>query len=59
MLNRSALILRPKPPFIDWARRLDNDGALPEAEGDHSVYLVPEILDDSSVEIIDDDNTRH
>ena len=29
MLNRTALIVRPKEPLIEWTRSIDDDGALP------------------------------
>jgi len=46
MLNRSVLIVRPKQPYLDWAAGLDNTGLVPDAEGEQTVYLVPEIEDD-------------
>lgn len=42
MLNRAALIVRPKQPFLDWAASLDNSGLVPDVAGEHTVYLVPE-----------------
>lgn len=41
MLNRTALILRPKQPFLDWARDLDDSGLVPDREGEQTVYLIP------------------
>ena len=46
MLNRTALIVRPKEPFIEWARSIDDDGALPTADREQTVYLVPDFDDD-------------
>ncbi len=43
MLNRTALILRPKRPFQDWLKSFENNDDAPELERDHSVYLVPAI----------------
>jgi hypothetical protein len=50
MLNRCALIVRPKQPFLDWAAQLDDSGLLPGVEGEQTVYLVPEFADDGQVE---------
>ncbi len=39
LINRAAIVVRPKTPFFDWARSLE--GGLPErAEAWYSVYLV-------------------
>jgi hypothetical protein len=46
MINRSAVILRPGPPFIEWASNLDDSGLVPSFEGEQTVYLVPEFEDD-------------
>jgi hypothetical protein len=43
MLNRSALIVRPGKPFLDWARSLNDSGLLPDVDGEQHVYLVPVI----------------
>ncbi|MEE4295603.1 MAG: hypothetical protein V2J20_03180 [Wenzhouxiangella sp.] len=45
-VNRSAVILRPGTPFIEWARNLDNSGLVPEVDGEQTVYLLPEFGDD-------------
>ncbi|WP_284620823.1 hypothetical protein, partial [Aquabacterium humicola] len=42
MLNRAVLIVRPARPFLDWAASLDDSGLLPSADGEQTVYLVPE-----------------
>jgi hypothetical protein len=47
MLNRSAVIVRPKKPFCDWLRAVDYDDA-PEATLDQmgpTLYLVPDYED--------------
>jgi len=44
MLNRSALIVRPTSHLIEWARQLDPSGSLPSADGEQTVYLVPDML---------------
>jgi hypothetical protein len=46
MLNRAALIVRPKQPFLEWAASLDDSGLVPDAEGEQTVYLVPEFESD-------------
>lgn len=46
MLNRAALIVRPKQPFLDWATGLDDSGLVPDAAGEQTVYLVPEFESD-------------
>jgi hypothetical protein len=47
MLNRCALIVRPKQPFLDWAAQLDDSGLVPDVKGEQTVYLVPEFDYDS------------
>ncbi len=42
MINRSALIVRPNAPFIDWVKSIDKSGPLPSAEQEQNVYLIPE-----------------
>lgn len=46
MINRSALVVRPAPPFLDWAARLDDAGSVPNVEGEQTVYLLPEPEDE-------------
>ena len=46
MVNRSALIVRPKQPFLDWAMRLDDSGLVPSIDDEQTVYLIPEYDDD-------------
>ncbi len=46
MLNRAALIVRPKQPFLDWAAGLDDSGLVPDVAGEQTVYLVPEFDSD-------------
>lgn len=41
MVNRSALVVRPKQPFLDWAAQLDSFVVLPDTHGEQSVYLLP------------------
>ena len=49
-LNRTAIILRPKQPFIDWINENDPDGrpvTLEEVADDNAVYLISEDRDDN------------
>jgi hypothetical protein len=41
MLNRAAVIVRPKQPYLDWAAGLDDAGVAPEVGGERTVYLIP------------------
>jgi hypothetical protein len=46
MINRGAITVRPKKPYIDWAVSLDDTGLTPDGEGESTVYLIPEFEDD-------------
>ena len=49
-INRSLLILKPKHPFLDWTRTLDDedrDLSLKELPHDSTAYLIPELWQDS------------
>lgn len=51
MLNRTALIVRPAQPYIDWAKSLPDGGEiLPTIDGEHTVYLIEQIDDDPHFE---------
>lgn len=41
MLNRAALIVRPKQPYLDWATGLDDSGLVPDVTAERTVYLIP------------------
>jgi hypothetical protein len=44
-LNRSAVIVAPKQPFLDWLRSVDPSNlglTMADVRGDPSVYLFPE-----------------
>jgi len=45
-VNRAALLVRPREPFIEWAANVDEKArqAAQELRGNTSVYLVPEDL---------------
>ena len=54
MLNRSAVIVRPKKPFCDWLRAVDYEDA-PEVTLDEmgpTLYLVPDYEDPADAEKI-------
>lgn len=46
MLNRVALIVRPKQPYLNWAAGLDDSGLVPDVAGEKTVCLVPEFETD-------------
>jgi hypothetical protein len=48
-LNRSALIVTPKQPFLDWLHFVDptsSDLTLQDLGKDPNIYLIPECKDD-------------
>ena len=50
-INRAALIVRPKKPYVDWANSVDDDSPqaiLQELGRDPSIYLV------ESIDLMDD-----
>jgi hypothetical protein len=54
-VNRSVLIVKPRQPFLDWARSLDEedkDLKLENISSDSTAYLVPQIWDDAVAESI-------
>jgi hypothetical protein len=52
MLNRAALIVRPKQPFHDWAASLDDSGLAPDVAGEPTVYLIPEFESDEDGRLV-------
>jgi hypothetical protein len=46
MLNRSAVILRPKQPFNDWLKSVFPDKDYSDDGGEPTVYLIPGFDDD-------------
>ena len=46
MLNRSALVIRPLQPFLDWAQSHNESAPLQEYEVEPTVYLIPEVGSD-------------
>ncbi len=52
MLNRSAVVVRPKQPFVDWLKSV-NELELPDvtvAQLDKTLYLVPDYEDPQDAE---------
>jgi hypothetical protein len=46
VINRSAVAIAPRPPLIDWSRRISHDPEIAWGEEDHSLYLLPPYEDD-------------
>lgn len=42
MINRAALIVRPKAPFITWVNGVENSTSFPGADDEQTIYLIPE-----------------
>lgn len=54
-INRSLVILKPKQPFLDWARTLDDEDknlTLEQMAEDSTAYLIPEIWQDSDQQLL-------
>jgi len=41
MINRAVLIVRPAEPYIKWASKIDDSGAVPSPQDEQTVYLIP------------------
>lgn len=52
MINRNAVIIRPKQPYINWASQLDNSNITPDENDEPTIYLISEYNDDSSAWVI-------
>lgn len=51
-LNRTALTVTPKQPYIQWANTLDDDGPKLDIDAPHyepTVYLIDEVTDDAAL----------
>ncbi len=61
MLNRSAISIQLKQPFVDWINSLDESGdeqvTLEEVNLEATSYLIPELEDENALEDFIDD--RH
>ena len=55
MLNRAAVMVRPRQPYIDWAARVDGSGLVPGEDDAPTVYLIPAYSDeDEAWEILEE-----
>jgi len=55
MLNRAAVTVRPKQPFIDWVASVDDAGLTPDEDDEATVYLVPAYTDeDEAWEVLEE-----
>ena len=50
MLNRSAVAVRPKQPFLDWVNSVEPDSSVTLDELQKTLYLVPDYEDPADVE---------
>ena len=50
MLNRSAVAVMPKQPFLDWLNAVDDDGRVSLADMQKTLYLVPDYEDPEDAE---------
>lgn len=48
MINRSAIVIRAKEPFVEWLRALPDPCLITteEVNRDSTVYLIPQYVDD-------------
>ncbi len=53
LLKRTAIIVKPKEPYIMWANSLDADSVKlgEDFEPEHTVYLIEDIADSEMVEV--------
>ena len=42
MLNRSAVAVRPKQPFLDWVNSVESDSSVTADDLQKTLYLVPD-----------------
>ena len=47
MINRCAVIVRPREPYLDWAAGVDDSGIVPDPSDEPTVYLIPDCDDPS------------
>ena len=45
MLNRSAVVIIPKQPFLDWVNSVDDVGTVTADDMQKMIYLVPDYED--------------
>lgn len=52
MVNRNAIMVKPKQPYWEWANSLDDQPLLPETmSSEHPVYLLPECHNDAQFQL--------
>ena len=54
-IDRSLMVVKPKQPFLDWARRLDDESedlTLDHVRDDSLVYLIPQLWDNSDQQVV-------
>jgi hypothetical protein len=56
MLNRAAVVIRAKKPFIDWVQSLPGSADVDRQyiDQDSTIYLVPELTSDDETKEIDE-----
>ena len=56
MINRAAVVVRPKQPFLDWAKLDDETGiaasVFQDMHDDATVFLLPEYEDDDEQQAV-------
>ena len=45
VLNRSAVAVRPKQPFLDWVNSVESDSSVTADDLQKTLYLVPDYED--------------
>jgi hypothetical protein len=51
-INRTAILVKPAQPFLDWLRRVDptsKDLSLEDLQGEPTIYLLPECGNEGEV----------
>lgn len=54
-INRSSIVIKPRQPFLDWARSYDDASkelTLDNLRDDTSVYLIPELWDNTDSNLV-------
>jgi hypothetical protein len=49
-IDRSALVIKPKKPFIDWLNKIDNNQRLTDIVDDTEIYLLPDFEEPQQME---------
>jgi hypothetical protein len=50
MLNRSAVVVKPKKPFLDWVNSVDDSDGVTADDLQKTLYLVPDYEDPEDAE---------